>query len=263
MVCVARSREMPPFAQGQLLVHCATTGLVVLESIERLAIRHLAITANGIMDNLPGRPFFIWVTNLRETPLHVPIHKAVGMISTDPLRISQIPRQDPHQTDSSVLLTGKTSASQEEDDLGLAACTVGPTEGKDPPHWPISDADTPLWNETQPPQEADVSQGRNTQVSIGNAHEAEWAKAIDFLTPFSGMWDGHLGNFKSVQQRIDLRPDSSPVHQQPYRAKPQNRAPEKKRWIKCWKWESSKRRRQNGSRPSYSFQSPTIRQDFV
>lgn len=224
--------------QAQLLVHCATPGLIVVETLDRLADRHLAITANGIMDNLPGRPFFVWVANLRETPLHLPKHTAVGKISTDPLRIIQIPRRASHRQDPAVLLTKQTSASQSEDDTNLAAETAGTTESEDPPHWPIPETATPPWNKTPPPRKDDVSPGWHTQVSIRATQEAECSRVVDFLTPFADMWDGHLGNIKFLQHRIDLQPESIPVHQTPYRAGPHNRAQKKKKSTKCWKWES-------------------------
>lgn len=129
MVHAAQCLQIPPFAQRQLLDHCMSPGLIFVQSLNRLATTHLAITAKEIIDNLPGRPFFVLVANLREIPQRIPKHTAVSTISTDPLRIIRIPRQSPlHRADPAVLITGLTLAFRAEDGSTLTPETDGPTE---------------------------------------------------------------------------------------------------------------------------------------
>ena len=43
----------------------------------------------------------------------------------------------------------------------------------------------------------------------------------DMLAPHKDMWSGDLGKIRATKPHIDLRPDTGPLHQHPYRAGPE------------------------------------------
>ena len=61
------------------------------------------------------------------------------------------------------------------------------------------------------------------EVNIDKQNEDERQRLNEILAAFQHMWDGRLGNINITQHRIDLKPDTKPVFQPPYRAGPRQR----------------------------------------
>lgn len=191
------------------------------------------------MGNLPGLTFFSWIANLRDVPVLIPKHSAVGCASTDSARIFVFPKETPMESPSPVesypLLTAANPLLPAEEPSEDASTPPEVVDEDDQPHGPIPDASTPPWNKTPPPAAIDGSPGWHSQVSLRETHQAERTKVPEFLTPFAKMWDGHLGNIRSGKNRIDLRTCSTAVHKPPYRAGQHNHAKGPKS-IRCSKW---------------------------
>ena len=49
------------------------------------------------------------------------------------------------------------------------------------------------------------------------------ARILNMLAPYKDMWSGDLGKIRATEHNIDLKPDSRPLHQHPYRAGPESR----------------------------------------
>lgn len=53
--------------------------------------------------------------------------------------------------------------------------------------------------------------------------EEKRARILDMLAPHKDMWYGDLGKIPAQEHRIDLKPHTRPIHQNPYRAVAESR----------------------------------------
>jgi hypothetical protein len=58
------------------------------------------------------------------------------------------------------------------------------------------------------------------EVALGHLIDRDRDKVLVILSKHRAKWDGHLGTFTATSHRIELVPDTRPVHCQPYRAGP-------------------------------------------
>ena len=64
-------------------------------------------------------------------------------------------------------------------------------------------------------------------MELSHLDAAQGLRICEVLRPFAIMWSGKLGNIRVTQHRIELKPGSTPVHTQPYKAGPKARQVEK------------------------------------
>ena len=49
------------------------------------------------------------------------------------------------------------------------------------------------------------------------------ARILKMLAPHKDMWSGYLGKIRATEHNIDLKSNTRPLHQHPYRAGPESR----------------------------------------
>lgn len=226
---LCEDRETPLFSQARELIDYGTNKINIIESLPRLSERLLVVTANGILGKLLGRPFVVCISSLRDVPVLIPKHSAVGWTSTEPARIVVISKETPTESPSpdvssrslqpqvryrqqsnhlEMRLLHRKSSTKMTDPIGRYRIQQ-PRRGMKPRH-------------RQPSMARRV--GTHKSLS-GGTHQSKRTKMLEFLTPFAKIRDGNLSNTRSVKHSIDLRPNSTAVHQPPYRIGPHNHTP--------------------------------------
>lgn len=62
-----------------------------------------------------------------------------------------------------------------------------------------------------------------SHVHVFESFQPRLLELLCVLTPFHGMWDGHLGHISSSAHRIELKSDAAPIFQIQYHAVPAHR----------------------------------------
>jgi len=205
-VRVARSRSIPPMTTARVLVSSSALGLHFLSTHKNLVKNRLALLAQGVMEIVPHKPFYVAVSNFGSKPIQIPKHMHIATANGTPETLIY---RDPQPMDD-------TSA---RDNVVTAV------------HYkPSASRETQLAQHQQVQQDDADLQDKDWKktVTIAPRYEHMRSRITDMMEEFTSMWDGNLGTISAVKHRIDLDPpDSQPVHSAPYRAGPATRQLEK------------------------------------
>lgn len=224
-VTAAKRQWIPPMTQAKLLVRSHASGLVSVRSGGRLAERKRIAMAHGVVDSLPSRPFYVLVANFENFPVLVPKHATVGYARADVPAIHHLGRRS--TSDSVSLLNAAGTAPFKEGGTTPnieQLKNVSAKPSKEQEEMPPLSSFASLPDATPPPPS---KEDWRSQLKLGKAMEPERARIIEMLSEFESMWDGHLGTIRQTKHRIELKPDSKPVHQPPYRNGPDGRERER------------------------------------
>jgi len=95
MVRVAKPVRLPPYSECKVLVTCATPGLIMVEPHSTALADKLVMTAYGIMENNPKRPFYVMMSNLSATPVWIQKHWQIAVATPTPVAIIECPEFGP------------------------------------------------------------------------------------------------------------------------------------------------------------------------
>ncbi|CAN8062786.1 unnamed protein product [Agarophyton chilense] len=80
---------IPPMTQIALSVHSQSPGLVTIQNHPETVLKHLTLTAHGVMDILPNRSFFVTISNFRDKPVRLPKGTVIGITLLAPVAIME------------------------------------------------------------------------------------------------------------------------------------------------------------------------------
>lgn len=177
---LARAIVIPPMTQMPATVTAASGGLCFLQNHPRMAHKHLALMAQGVMDLLPNTPFTVLVSNFGIHPVRLPKNNVLGLALPAPAHIF----------------------------------TFDTTHGApDLKKWEIIAEPTDT-----PPDAPETPKDWTNEVKVGVTNAATKEAVLDMLQDFKAMWDGRLGTISATKHRIEVTKGTAPVYQAPYRA---------------------------------------------
>ena len=85
-------------------------------------------------------------------------------------------------------------------------------------------AESPATGSVREPTGAPLPKDLKDLVDLSHiTNDTLKARILDILASHKDMWSGDLGEIRATEHHIDLRPDTRPLHQHPYRAGPESR----------------------------------------
>ena len=154
-------------------------GLAFLQASHKPHMKKGLLMANGVADLPPLKPFPVRVMNLSKVPQFLPKGMVLSYVMPHPTRIVTLG----DEAERSPTPTVEEDCSSQSESVD----TPSPTEWKD-------------------------------EVDLSHLEPAVRRKVYHMLSKHASMWDGNLGMMCGAQHRIDLKPESRPVHCQQYRA---------------------------------------------
>ena len=180
---------LAPHSESQVLVTVPVTGTVLLVPKPELYDKYHLSIANGIAEVKANVPFVIRIANLSKVSRTLVKNQVLGSVEQSPTTVLAI---------NFALDENSPQPSEEEGgEPGVNSSTSVPEQSAKP----ASAADIDL---------------SHLPVDVQK-------KARKMLQKYDMMWNGTLGKISVTEHRIQLKPDASPVHLQPYRAGPKAR----------------------------------------
>ena len=187
---VAEAASLPPLSETVVAVRADVEGPHLLESLDNLYHSKQVAMSNGIANLQRNIPVAIKVANMSRKTVTLTKNERVGCAIPAAVNILAINFEgDP--------------PGQSRDEGGEGLDPVGSS----------SDGTTPSASDTFTVDD----------VELSHLDAAQGRRVREMLRPFVDMWSGKLGNISVTQHRIELKPGSTPVHTQPYRAGPKAR----------------------------------------
>lgn len=66
------------YMQAAVLVACRDAGLLKIENHGNHLERRCSKTARGVLGTLPGKPYYVFMSNVKAKPVNLPIFMIVG-----------------------------------------------------------------------------------------------------------------------------------------------------------------------------------------
>ena len=196
----------------------------------------MCVVARGLHDNTPSQPFHVLMVNLSDSPVHLALNMVLAvaddvpsmLVSTaDSFSDSEVSDTPPLESEDAFIQEGEGQAQKSATIPQPGPVYIRPGTADTRQRRSVIRAKTVNWKEavTHKPKEAE---NWREKVRLGTNFESYRPRIESLLEPFADMWNGQLGALKATEHRIELLPDSKPVHQPPYRAGPLQREMEKK-----------------------------------
>ena len=161
--------------------------------MDKLYSRKGITMANGVAEAIPHSPFRAKVVNLSKVPRFLPKGMLLGYVLPHPIQVE-----------------------------ALVDCS---SEDSRAATWSSSEADSTKVDEVPDPDQGRANlESWKDQIGLGHLVQPLRGKAWKMLFRHRGVWYGCLGEIQATQHRIDLSPESQPIHCQPYLTGPRARA---------------------------------------
>lgn len=188
LIRCAKRVILDPNSETNVLVSCDVGGTRLLEPMLDLYGKSMVTMANGVADVRPRVPFVVRVANLSDAEVVIAKNQRLGTAVASP--VGQV---------FAISFEGDPSPSDVKLEATKEAPQGGESTAEAPPRLTVDDLDLKMLSDEQ-------------QRQVRN-----------MLQPFSGMWQGQLGEVTATEHRIDLAPGARPQFSQPYRAGPGSR----------------------------------------
>ena len=224
---VAKKTFLQPWSETPVLVKCAIPGLIIINPLQEGRDRRLYRAARGVYDNYPGKDFYILVANLSSRRVRLPPNTKLAVAQDVPDIIVATDMDTPPQAEAEREQESPVPETHQSDER--VDPSVYERNTNTDPHRSVVRTKKVNWqqaHEDKAPVQTDTPDWRDTLRIDGKFSDLR-ERVVSLLEPFQSMWDGTLGELKATEHRIDLMPDSKPVHQAPYRAGPTQRQREK------------------------------------
>lgn len=164
-------------SETAVLVLTDASGTVFLQNHLSTTRRYLQLLANGVMEVLPNRNFYVLVYKIGDRHTRLSKNTVVG---------------DTHPATASILAVTDATYTQVNENIDITE--KGGIKSKDK----ALDADS------------------TSTVTISEEYEPQRKKIIQMLSEYADVWDEHLGIITAVKHRTDWEPDTQPFEQVPY-----------------------------------------------
>ena len=189
-VKAATTTVIPPESQRFVLVTSVRCGLLVVQPHTPLYDRHGLCATNGVVQVEPSRPFHLLVANLTQFPRRIQKNQIVATVLPHPTAALPTP----------IMFGEVLGVLDDKDPEDQGANAKGPT-----------------------PVAGDAGPTKFEDLDLEHVPEGARDRLRQTLKKYASMWDGSLGEIKTVEHHIDLSPGTRPMAQAPYRAGPKAR----------------------------------------
>ena len=195
---VAKRVKLPPNSENVMLARCCDAGNFFLRPEQKFFDKYRSLITNGIADVRLNVSFAVIVAIFGDKPVN---------LSKNPILGYAVP-----QHDSEILSVHNAVQNLEE------ICKQRSQQRLRSPY----SCGMPPHNLDETKQQVTIPQSLE-ELSLSHLPDDLKTKVLSVLKKHSSMWSGHLGEIKAPPYRIDLKPESKPVHSHPYRAGPKAR----------------------------------------
>lgn len=207
---LAKAVTLPGFSQCAVRVSSDARGLCLIEPKHGVFVKYQVRASNGVFEAHPDRPTTLVVSNFGETPRKLPKGMVIAYATRSPVAIVSLDGPGARQLANCLHISEGRPAPPPETDTAAAV--------------PL--ADQPVTTVTAEPIT------KPTPEPLPHPQKADWRGTVDLtevddhdlkpkimamLEKHSSMWDGQLGCIRATDHRIELRPGTRPIRQQPYR----------------------------------------------
>ena len=206
---VAKPTTLPPLSQTWVHVRSMRRGAIVVEPLPSLTTSHMVSASNGVAHIQPNVPFRILVANFGEKPVRLRRDMVIAhafphptAVFDTPLKLVDVFGIEVEDAPSSVNEQHNVVATKRANSAGREAPTQRET---------LADQDTSVLTELKKSKSVE-------DIPLSDVDKRFHKEIRDMLRKHASMWDGHLGEIKATEHRIEVDPEAKPIRQNPYRA---------------------------------------------
>ena len=203
-------------SQAYVRVITGVDGTIHIEPKNSLFPRTGLRVANGTHEVRRGVPFKILITNFTHAPRLISKHMIVAYAVRHPTLLVALEGRGADEIAAALALPNTRAEPH---------ARHGPTPID--PAFPVARTQGPVVMPTITPTVTPLEPDSSWRDTVDLEHvddPALWDRILGMLEKHQTMWNGRLGAIKATFHRIALKPNTRPIHQQPYRAGPKSRA---------------------------------------
>ena len=207
---------IPPMSQAYVRVITGVDGTIHIEPKNSLFPRTGLRVANGTHEVRRGVPFKILITNFTHAPRPISKHMIVAYAVRHPTLLVALEGRGADEIAAALALPN----TREEPHARHGPTPIDPA-------FPVATTKGPVVVPTITPTVAPLEPDSSWRDTVDLEHVDDPAlrdRILGMLEKHQTMWNGRLGAIKATVHRIALKPNTRPIHQQPYRAGPKSRA---------------------------------------